>query len=769
MKGQFGAQDRSRGALIGLAVGDALGTTHEFAHLDPPAFPALADGPLTEMVGGGPFALSAGQITDDAQMACLLASSLCERGVFDATDVATRYLEWAELPPFDIGAQTSAALRAFGRSKDAAAAGRRIWIGATPPPAANGSLMRTAPIGVFFANDARARREASLADSAITHYDPRCRIACSALNAAIAAGIRGASSPNALFEAALEEVDAAASALLASPEESETTAARKELLEDLGLAAASDPLLDVLGHQGFVRIAFRLAFWELLHRRSFAEALLDVANRGGDADTNCAVAGALLGAFHGASGIPTEWREAVLGAPPHPSLRHLAGRCHPRQLLCLTSGDERRPSEPDTEAANEAVQLDDRDLRGLEHRTDHPASTPARSWRPSIPEGRAAPRSQDDTTRGSGDTREDRPRRLILSRKGFDTSWGGGPSPILPDGRMVPLPIPGIGWRTYSELQLPDGRTYADLMRELDYQTVRGYDNASRVVRTRLPLDDARAHLDPDLERSVIVNRVAEAWRGLFGQTDRAAGHLRKQHISPGDVFLFFGLFRRTRWQAGALVWDERFSPAHVIWGYLEVGSGPHNAWSPPPEDWMAAHPHFHCASDPGFAIHNDVYVATNQLSFAPEHRGSAGFATYSASCCEDTPGLRLTCTGGPLTAWRLPIALHPTRTPAPLTYHPDPGRWSADGDHCLLTVVDRGQEFVVERTDAIDDWLHRLIKANMHRPSAVVAAPAPVRGHLLDGPGLFGLFVYAVLITAIAVAVMTWLGRLAERTGSAL
>lgn len=333
---------RARGALLGLAVGDALGTTQEFSTPDAPPFPALASGPQREIVGGGPFSLQPGQVTDDTQMAVCLADSLVAEGRYDAEDAAARYVEWARVA-FDAGAQTRAALGAVERGTPAHRAGLELWRAAAGRrPAGNGSLMRTVPIGVRFARDARARMEAALADSAITHFDPRCRLACVALDAAVAAALtRRPREPLALLERAIDEVIRAAALLARSRAvpAAERHAALQAIVEDLNLSLEPDPLLyggEVHLHQaqGFVRVALRLAFWELIHAPSLEVALIDVVNRGGDADTNAAIAGALQGAYWGEEAIPARWRRAVLTALDGQE-GPFATRYHPRRLLQL--------------------------------------------------------------------------------------------------------------------------------------------------------------------------------------------------------------------------------------------------------------------------------------------------------------------------------------------------------------------------------------------------------------------------------------------------
>ncbi|HZZ83944.1 MAG TPA: ADP-ribosylglycohydrolase family protein [Anaeromyxobacteraceae bacterium] len=334
---------RARGALLGLAVGDALGTTLEFSVPKPLPFPARADGPHTEILGGGPFGVDPGQVTDDTQLAACLAVSLRERGAFDVQDVARRYQAWRDRA-FDVGGLTGDAIDQLAAGASPAESGLRAWRRRRPRPAGNGSLMRTAPIGVAFADDPLARRAAALRDSAITHFDPRCQLACAAFDAALAAAVSGrAATPEAMLEAAQEELAPAAAALAGSPAPGgdEVREAVSALSEDLSLAAADDPLLygpelHLHEQQGFVRVAFRLAFWELLHAPDLRAGLVDVVNRGGDADTNGAIAGALLGAFHGEAAIPRPWVARVLGAlqdRPGP-LRDLY---HPRRLLELVA------------------------------------------------------------------------------------------------------------------------------------------------------------------------------------------------------------------------------------------------------------------------------------------------------------------------------------------------------------------------------------------------------------------------------------------------
>ncbi len=325
-------EDRAQGALLGLAVGDAFGTTLEFTSPAAVPFETVLTGPHVSVTGGGPFAVERGQVTDHTMMAVCLWRSLRACGRFSAEDVAPRYVAWAK-ETFDIGVQTDAALRRIEGGMSPLEAGRSVWLAAERRPAGNGSLMRTAPIGVFFANDAEARVRATVTDSQLTHADPRCVLACAALNGAIAAAVRGeASSAEEAFAAARADVQRACTLLPGDPEDA---TARAAIESDLDAAFALSPALyteqlHMHRMQGFVRVALRLAFFELASRRPFADALMNVVNRGGDADTNGAITGALLGAFQGEAAIPEEWTRTVLSALESSPKGPLRDEYHPR-------------------------------------------------------------------------------------------------------------------------------------------------------------------------------------------------------------------------------------------------------------------------------------------------------------------------------------------------------------------------------------------------------------------------------------------------------
>jgi ADP-ribosylglycohydrolase len=336
---------RALGALLGMAVGDAFGTTLEFTSPAAAPFAPLLGGPHTEITGGGPFGVAPGQTTDDTAMAVCIADSLREHGRYVATDVAARYVAWS-LVTFDIGAQTRDALRRVAAHEDPRGAGIESWLQGGKRSAGNGSLMRTTPIGVFFAHDGEARRRATVDDALITHADPRCVLACAAHNGAVSAAVAAQADSGRMLAAARAEVHQVVPMLAAHVNAASVTSGLTAVLHDLACAEQDDPdlygeELHMLRHEGFVRVALRLSFHCLLHAPSYEAGLVDVVNRGGDADTNGAITGALLGARFGVRSIPRRFRDAVLaalldGAPsPFRDLYHpkamgaLAARLYP--------------------------------------------------------------------------------------------------------------------------------------------------------------------------------------------------------------------------------------------------------------------------------------------------------------------------------------------------------------------------------------------------------------------------------------------------------
>jgi ADP-ribosyl-[dinitrogen reductase] hydrolase len=270
-------RDRFRGALLGLAVGDAVGTTVEFS--TPGTFE-----PVRDMVGGGPFRLPAGAWTDDTSMALCLAESLVERRVFDPVDQLERYVRWyregywsSTGQCFDIGNATRAALERFERT-------REPYPGdAAPDAAGNGPLMKLAPVVLAYASrPEEAERYAGLS-ARTTHGALEAVDACRAFARLLLGALHGEVSRRS--DTALHPKVVAA------------------------LASMREP--PAVRGGGYVIDALEAALWALRTTRSFEAGVLAAVNLGDDADTTAAIYGQLAGAIHGLDGIPERWRERV--------------------------------------------------------------------------------------------------------------------------------------------------------------------------------------------------------------------------------------------------------------------------------------------------------------------------------------------------------------------------------------------------------------------------------------------------------------------------
>lgn len=274
---------RAQGCLLGQVAGDALGALVEFRTAS--SIARQYPNGVRELADGGPHRISAGQPTDDSEMALALARTLATEG-FDAAKILESYVDWFRSDPFDIGATTTAALS--GRLN--------------PQSQANGALMRVSPLGIFGASRsdeevARLARE----DAALTHPHPACRDASAVFAVAIAHAIRTGAAASEVYEHALSW------ARSARTEPSVLTAIEK---------ARDERPADFMTHMGWVLIALQEAFFQLLHAESLEEGVVATVMAGGDTDTNGAITAALLGAVYGREGVPLQWRRAVLTCRP---------------------------------------------------------------------------------------------------------------------------------------------------------------------------------------------------------------------------------------------------------------------------------------------------------------------------------------------------------------------------------------------------------------------------------------------------------------------
>jgi len=286
-------EQRYRGCLLGLAAGDALGTTVEFR--SPGSF-----APMTTIVGGGPFNLQPGEWTDDTSMALCLAESLVACNTFDPRDQMNRYLHWytegylsSTGRCFDIGNTVLTALNRFQRDNNP-------FAGSTAAhTAGNGSLMRLAPVPMFFAADAGQAITMSAESSRTTHGARTCLDACRYFGGILVGALRGVKKETLL---------------------SDHYSPVAGLWNDASLCPEIDEIArgsfkvrkppEIVG-SGYVVRSLEAALWAFYNSTSFREGCLLAVNLGDDADTTGAIYGQLAGAYYGAQGIPVQWRECI--------------------------------------------------------------------------------------------------------------------------------------------------------------------------------------------------------------------------------------------------------------------------------------------------------------------------------------------------------------------------------------------------------------------------------------------------------------------------
>ena len=267
--------------------------------------------------------------------------------------------------------------------------------------------------------------------------------------------------------------------------------------------------------------------------------------------------------------------------------------------------------------------------------------------------------------------------KIVLSRKGFDSQYGGVPSPVFPDGTAFSFPIPG----RRSPTRFRDVRCGHGSLGPL----------VERLTRGRVRGDD-RCHLDPDLETAALAR--LPGWRPSFGQVESAQGHLARQGVGPGDLFLFFGSFRRVEpAAAGAWRYVDRSPAGHRLFGWLQVAEviavGNEITCARVARPWLSAHPHLHGGPWP---LNNTIYVSTRTLTIDGADLAVRGGGVFSNTDC------RLTLTAPEATNrshWKLPGWFLPAGGRPLLSYHGDEARWRRDGHWVHVHTVGRGQEFV--------------------------------------------------------------------------
>jgi len=282
--------DHATGVLLGLACGDALGEPVEGWSSDRIE---AEFGELRDFVGGR---VPPGGLTDDTEQALRLARSIAEHGTFDPDDTVDRFVDWHEGSAVGIGGLTRRVLQRIADGEHWRDASREAWKRSPEGRnAGNGSVMRTAPIAVAYADAGDELATVSRTSSRLTHWDLRCVYGCEVLNRTIQGCLQ-------------DDAEPLADALEGVPEE-----APGELVDALA------PIPDDIGEEdlrptGYVVDTLQTALYYGLRADSAETAIVTAVNAGGDTDTIGAVAGAVAGARFGASDLPDRWmNELVAG------------------------------------------------------------------------------------------------------------------------------------------------------------------------------------------------------------------------------------------------------------------------------------------------------------------------------------------------------------------------------------------------------------------------------------------------------------------------
>ena len=262
--------------------------------------------------------------------------------------------------------------------------------------------------------------------------------------------------------------------------------------------------------------------------------------------------------------------------------------------------------------------------------------------------------------------------KVILSRKGFDSGYGGMASPILPDGTLLSLPIPSKSETVkFTDLHY-EGQSYYDIIKSLK--------------PTAKIKEKYACHLDPDIRKNV-TERV-ERWRPAFGQEGAALSHLQNQGVGVGDLFLFYGWFKQTEYKEKRLCYVKGAPDLHIIYGWLQVGQVIGSPADVP--EWLQSHPHN--SPERWDSKLNAIYIASDNLSIEPELSG--------AGCLHYSDKLVLTKKGCSRRVWDLPDFMRDI----PMTYNAE--AWQDEG----FVSAAKGQEFVFDANDDVIGWVKDML-----------------------------------------------------------
>ena len=270
--------------------------------------------------------------------------------------------------------------------------------------------------------------------------------------------------------------------------------------------------------------------------------------------------------------------------------------------------------------------------------------------------------------------------KFIFSRKGFDAENGGAANPVMPDGTMLSLPIPCNYDQSYKDM-IYKGMSYESIIRDL--KAKKCYSNCG--------------HLDPDL-RIDIHFEAPDNWKPIFGQTDAAQSHLENQGVTIGDVFLFFGWFRKTELKNGVLSYIKGTKDAHMLFGYLQIGQIVQGI----DKEKFPWHPHSY-----RIGSNDTMYIASDKLIIDGNDTGLPGAGTFKYS-----DELVLTMPGMPKSRWNLPDFFREVN----ISCH-SKDSWKPEG---YFQTVRIGQEFVISEDPRVTEWAKNIIVNNISLTNGV-------------------------------------------------
>lgn len=286
------------GCLYGQVIGDALGTRYEFKNMYQVDHDLKQDmvKNFLPILGGGPFKVEKGQVTDDTELAFGLLKSILENGRYDKEKAAQKYIKWYQSKPFDIGNNTLTILSGSKNYKDCIKKTNLKSL-------SNGCLMRCSPLGIYgiFINNEKLLQYAA-EDCAITNPNPITVNAVQVYVIAVKLALM-TNNKEYIFEQTLKY---AKNSLIAKMLIHTKQGKKGFLLSDGMVFYNADSKF-----QGYFGVAFMMAFYELFHGNSFENSLINIIKYGGDTDTNSCIVGALLGAYYGVTKIPKQWINAV--------------------------------------------------------------------------------------------------------------------------------------------------------------------------------------------------------------------------------------------------------------------------------------------------------------------------------------------------------------------------------------------------------------------------------------------------------------------------